>query len=115
MRWLRRDVDIAAKCMGATFILTGEDGAECFEGVESFKCLGRVLHRSDKDWPVVIRNIRRARQFWGWLEKLLRREGEDPDCLSKVLLRCVTGGATLWIGNLGVDVRDEGQNSRGYT
>ena len=33
----RQDVEIVSKCVGATFRLTGDDGAECFEGVESFK------------------------------------------------------------------------------
>ena len=30
--------------MGATFSLTGDNGAECFEGVDAFKYLGWVLH-----------------------------------------------------------------------
>ena len=33
MRWQRRDLDIAAKCMEETFSLTGKNGAECFEGL----------------------------------------------------------------------------------
>ena len=73
MRWRIRDLDIAAKSTGETFSLTGKDGAECFEGVESFKYLGRVLNRLDEDWPAVFRNIWRARQVWGRLGKLLRR------------------------------------------
>ena len=73
MRWQRWDVEIAEKYTGATFSLTGEDGAECFEGVDSFKYLGRVLNRLDEDWPAVFRNIWRARQVWGRLGKLLRR------------------------------------------
>ena len=71
-------MEVAAKCPGATFSLTGDDGTECFEGVDAFKYLGRVLHRTDDDWPAVLRNIRRARQVWGRLGKFLRREGADP-------------------------------------
>ena len=37
-------MDIAEKCTGETLSLTVEDGAECFEGVEYLKYLGRVLH-----------------------------------------------------------------------
>ena len=69
-------MEIAAKCMGATLSLTGDGRTECVEGVEYFKYSGRVLHRLDKDWPSVLRNIRRARQVWGRLWKLLKREDE---------------------------------------
>ena len=57
MRWRRQDVEIARKCTVVNFSITGEDGEECFEGVDSFKYLGRVLHYSNKDWPAVLRNI----------------------------------------------------------
>ena len=53
MRWRIWDVEMAANCAGATLSLTGDDGAECFEGVDYFKYLGRVLHRLDEDWPEV--------------------------------------------------------------
>ena len=74
----RRDVEIAAKCVGATLSLTGDYGAEILEVVDYFNYLGRILHRTDEDWPEVRRNIGRARQVWGRLGKLLRREGEYP-------------------------------------
>ena len=70
-------MDIAAKCLLVTFSLTGDDGADFFEGVDSFKYLERVLHQMDDDWPVVLCNIRRARQFWGRIWKFMRREGSD--------------------------------------
>ena len=53
MRWKGRDVEIAAKCTGATFVLMGKDGVEYFDRVDSFKYLGRVLHRLDENWPEV--------------------------------------------------------------
>ena len=37
-------MEIAEKCTGTTFSVTGYNGAECFEGVDSFEYLGRVLH-----------------------------------------------------------------------
>ena len=78
----------------------GEEVADCFEGVDSFKYLGRFLHRTDDNWPAVFRTIWRARQVWGRLGKLLRREGgSGPDHLRKFLPRSVTGGATIWVGN----------------
>ena len=56
----------------------GDDGEECFEGVDYFKYLGCVLNWSEEDWPEVCHNIRRERQVWGRLGKFLRREGADP-------------------------------------
>ena len=78
MRWWIRGVTIAENFTGTTFSITGEDGVECVEGLDSFNYLGWILHRADEDWPTVIHDIRRARQFWGRLGKLLRREGADP-------------------------------------
>ena len=72
-------MEIAAKCTGETFSLTGDEGAECLEGVDACKYLGRVLHQTDDDWPAVIHNIRRAIQVCGRLGKLLRWKGADPD------------------------------------
>ena len=78
MSWPKWDVKIGAKCKGWTFGLTGEDGAECFEGVELFKHWARVLHRSEEDRLVVRWNIWSAIQFWGRLGKLLSREVAEP-------------------------------------
>ena len=44
-------------------------------GVEVFKVFGQLLDRLDKNWPVVLHNIRKTRQVWGWLVKFLQREG----------------------------------------
>ena len=73
MRWRRRDVAIASRCKESTFILTGEDEAECIEGVETFKYLGRILDRSDNDWPAVLCNIGKAHRVCKRMGKLLRR------------------------------------------
>ena len=66
---------IKARCLEATFILTGEKEAERIKGVEVLKHLGRLMERSDYDWPEVVHNIRRERQVQGRLRKLLCREG----------------------------------------
>ena len=60
------------------FSLTGEDGAECIEGVERFKYLGRILDWSDYNWAEVLRNVGKACRVWNRLGKLLRREGAKP-------------------------------------
>ena len=78
MWWRRRDVVIVSRCADASFSLTGEDEVECIEGVDTFKYQGRMLDRSDDDWPELIQNVRKARRVWRRIGKLLRREGEDP-------------------------------------
>ena len=70
-------MEIAENFTEETFSPTGEDGAEIVEGVELFKYLGRPLDRSDDNWPEVLRSIRKARQVWGHIGKLLGREGAD--------------------------------------
>ena len=49
MKLRQRGVEIVAKRVGATFVLIGDDRAYFFVGVESFKYLVRVLHRTDED------------------------------------------------------------------
>ena len=64
---------IADRCSEANFILTGEEESEFIEGVELFKYLGRLLDRSDDNWPAVLQNIRKLHQVWRWIRKMLRR------------------------------------------
>ena len=78
MRWGRKDVAIVSHCKGATFSLTEEDDAECIEGVETFKYLGRILDWSYNNWLAVLSNFRKARRVWNRLGKLLRREQAEP-------------------------------------
>ena len=94
-------MDIEAKCTQSTFIIAGEDGAECFEGVDYFKYLGSILQQADEDWLVIIQNILRARQVWGRLGKLLRREGADPIISEKfyctVVQTVLLFGSETWV------------------
>ena len=64
------DAEIETNCTGETFSLIGKDGAECFETVDPTPD-GKGLAGGS-------RNICRARQVWGRLGKLLRREGANP-------------------------------------
>ena len=43
-----------------------------------FKYLVRLMDWSNGDWPAVRRNIRKVIQVRGKLDKLLRKEGEEP-------------------------------------
>ena len=58
--------------------LTGEDEVGHIKGVRRFKYLGRLLDRSDKNWPELLQKTMKARQMWGRLRKILWREGEEP-------------------------------------
>ena len=78
MRWRRQDVEIVARCLEKAFSMTGEEEAEIIEGVGSFKYLGRLMERSHNDSTEVLHITRKARQVWGWLRKLLWREGAEP-------------------------------------
>ena len=83
MRWRQRDVEITEKCSEATLSLIGEDEAERIEGVGRFNYLGILLDRSDDVWPALLHNIRKARQVWGWLGKILRMKGAETTFLEK--------------------------------
>ena len=85
MRWRRKDTAIAVMFMEAKFSLTGEEETEHIEGVEVFKHLEQMLDRSDNDWTEVLHIIRKARQVWGRLGKLLWREGAEPAGLAKFI------------------------------
>ena len=77
MMWRRRDMAIADRCLEATFSLTGEEDAERIKGVEVFKCLGRILDRSDNNWPSFLRNISKARHVWVRLGSCYRGRGQS--------------------------------------
>ena len=48
------------------------------ESVLEFKYLGRILTVTYKYWPAVVGNLRKARRSWGWLARVLSREGAYP-------------------------------------
>ena len=69
--------------------------------MDSFEYLGCVLHWLDEDFPEVVWNIGGARQVWGRLGKLLRREGADPIVSAKLYREVVQAvllfGAETWV------------------
>ena len=78
MQWRRRDVTIASRPAEASFRLTGEDKAECIEGVETLKYLGWMLDRSDGNCLAILWNVGKAHRVWIQLGKFIREEGADP-------------------------------------
>ena len=57
--------------LGRAFKAYGEP----MDAVLEFKYLGRILTATDNDWPVVAGNIKKARQSWGQLDRVLGRKG----------------------------------------
>ena len=59
------------------------------------------MHQADNDWPALLLNIRRKRQVWGLLGKLLRRDGADPIILEKfyrvVVQAVILFGSETWV------------------
>ena len=49
--------------------------------VTSFKYLGRIITASDNKYPSVVGNLRKARDIWAHLAKILGREGYIPKVL----------------------------------
>ena len=45
--------------------------------VSLFRYLGQMLSSTDNNCPAVEWNLRRARVKWGWLAKILGRDGVD--------------------------------------
>ena len=69
--------------------------------VTSLKYIGRVLLAADNDWPVVVRNLRKARQKWAWLTRVLIREGADAWTSCQIYLTVVQlvllYGSETWV------------------
>ena len=60
-----------------------------------FKYLGRLLDRSNEDWPTFLCNIRKARQVWGKFKKLLRREEAEPSVSERFYCAFGANGAEV--------------------
>ena len=65
------------------------------EAVTEFKYLGRLLTATDNNWPAVAGNIQMSRRSWGWLAKVLGREGADPK-VSRTFYIAVTRAVLLF-------------------
>ena len=67
---------------------------EPMEAVSEFRYLVRLLTATDDDWPAVSGNINKARRSWGWLARVLGREGADPK-VSRTFYIAVTQAVLL--------------------
>ena len=59
------------------------------ERVRTFRYLGRILSDNDDDSPCVQANLKRARQRWNSVAKILKVEGANAKCMSKFYMTVV--------------------------
>ena len=68
---------------------------EPMEAVLEFRYLRRILTATDDDWPAVAGNLKKARQSWGRLARVLGRESADPK-VSRTFYIAVTQAVLLF-------------------
>ena len=70
------------------------------ERVKYFRYLGRILSENDDDTKCILDNLRRARQRWNSISRILKREGANAVCMSRFYLTVVQAvllyGAESW-------------------
>jgi hypothetical protein len=71
------------------------------ERVKEFKYLGRVLDESDDDWPALQSNLKKAREKWSRIGRILSREKAKPRIMAtfyKAIIQSVLlYGAESWV------------------
>ena len=95
--------------------LYGEEGYKLVEGVSNFKYLGRPLHQTDNDGPVVRRKSMRARLVWGRLVNIIIWEGADPKVSElfyrEVIKEVLLFGAENWVLLAAMERKVEGTHT----
>ena len=59
------------------------------------------MKSGDDEWLAVVGNLGKARNIWGRLLRILRREGEDPKVSGYFLQSGVAGSVANWGGGVG--------------
>ena len=78
-----------------------ESYGEPLENVTTFKYLVQVLTAGDDDWIEVVGNLGKVRKIWGWLLRILSREGADTKVSGHFFKSGVTGCVSVWGGDMG--------------
>ena len=75
-------------------------GGEELERVRYFKYLGRILTEDDDDTRCIENNLKKARQQWNSIAKILKKEGASAKCMAKFYITVVQAvllyGADSW-------------------
>lgn len=95
----RRNEDLSARQAAADTVQFILDGGP-IERVDSFRYLGRILAENDSDSRCVDEQLKRARQRWARLARILKREGANARCMAVFYLTIVQAvllyGADSW-------------------
>ena len=79
-----------------TFNINGKE----IERVRQFKYLGRIFTDNDCDSVCINENLKKARQRWNCVAKILKDEGANPKCMAQFYLTIVQSvllyGADSW-------------------
>ena len=70
------------------------------EEVHEFKYLGRIISDDDDDTKCIFENLKKAKNRWNCIAKILKREGANAVCMSRFYLTIVQAvllyGADSW-------------------
>jgi hypothetical protein len=90
-------MEIQRKAKEVVFTVSGV----AIETVSEFKYLGRILSDDDSDEAAVARNLKRARQKWGMIGRVLSRKGADPKSMARFYMAVVQSvllyGSETWV------------------
>ena len=78
-----------------------QDYRRPFTTVTSLKYLGQALTAAYDDWPEVVGNLRKIWKSWAHLARLLGQEGAKPRVSGIFFQGGGTGGATIWVRDVG--------------
>ena len=71
------------------------------ERVGDFKYLGRTLNQGDKDGGCIEERLKKTRQQWNCVARILKEEGTNARCMSKFYLAIVQAvllyGSESWV------------------
>ena len=86
------------KCDETRYVTTRALNAYGFplEMVTSFKYRGEMILAADKDKPVVLKKLARARKVWSRMSRILIREGAAP-WVSGLFFKAVVQAVLLFI------------------
>jgi exonuclease III len=93
----RQDAKEQKKAEAVVFTVNGYQ----IKNVREFKYLGRILDNHDNDLPAVEQNLRKARQKWGRIGRILSKESAKPRVMAsfyKAIIQSVLlYGAESWV------------------
>jgi hypothetical protein len=109
-RKARKDAKLQKTAREVVFMVEGRP----IENVKEFKYLGRILEENDQDWPAVQRNLKRARQKWGMIGRILSREGANEPRTMATFYKAIIQSVLLYGSETWVLTKRMMQNLRSF-